>query len=532
MLTKSKFTKSKIGFFVLVSGLVFAPAINAQEATSGGTFNFAVVDKPPTYDLHAANSFGVIHYLAPHYSMLLSFDWANYPELAGDLAESWEVSEDELTYTFRLRENVTFHDGSPLTSVDVAASYERLRNPPEGIVSVRKSQFSDIKSIDTPDDLTVVFNMGRANSTMLMVFASPWNAIYSAAKLAEDPRFPETNVLGSGPFSFVEHVAGSRWVGDKYEGYFIEGKPYIDRFIANEVDGSALVNALRGGQVMAEFRGIAPPQRDQLIEAMGDGIKMEEGPRLTNWLFAINTTKAPFDDKRVRQALNLAIDRCGGMEQLSQITLVLPEMATLVWPESAAALTSDQYAALPGYSCDIEANRERARELLAEAGQSDLKFKLTNRAIPHPYDVLGIYVVDQWSKIGVDVTVDSVPSAQYSDARTNANFDVIIDFAPEFADSPAMNWGKFISHSRSPSNFSRYENPEADALFDTIKYSPDAAERAEATRAFQELILDEGYYIFMSYSTRIVPLAPNVMGWEFSPSHTLNQSLRDVWLAK
>lgn len=524
------YIKTAIAATVLAATAALAGTGWAASPKSGGTLNFAVVAGPPTYDLHAANSFAVIHYLAPHYSTLLTFDWANYPKLEGDLAESWTVSADQLTYTFQLRSGVTFHDGSPMTSADVKASYERLRNPPEGVVSVRQSQFADIERIETPDDRTVVFRMKRANSSMLMVFASPWNAIYSAAKLAGDPKFPERNVLGTGPFRFVEHVAGARWVGERHEGYFLEGRPYLDGFVALQIAGSALVNAIQGGQVMAEFRGVAPPQKKQLADAMGDRIKFLEGPRLTNWLFAINTQKAPFSDRRVRQALNLAIDRCEGLRQLSQITLVLPNLATVLWPDNAEVLTADQLAQLPGYSCDIEANRARARQLLREAGQEDLSFVLTNRAIPHPYDALGIYVLDQWQRIGLSVTMDSQPTASYAAARKSGNFDVIMDFAPEFADSAALNWGKYISHSESPANYARYEDAELDSLFDTVKYAANAAEREDATRRFQERMLEEAYYIFLSYSTRIVPLDPDVHGWEFSPSHTLGQSLRDVWL--
>ena len=515
----------------LFAGLiaVSTPA-QAADPTPGGTLNFAVVAGPPTYDMHAANTFAVIHYLAPHYSTLLTFDWANYPALEGDLAESWNISDDELTYTFNLRSGVKFHDGSPMTSADVKASYERLRNPPEGVVSVRQSQFSDIESVETPDDSTIVFKLGKANSSMIMVFASPWNAIYSAAKLAEDPRFPEKNVLGTGPFKFVEHVAGAKWVGEKFDEYYVEGRPYLDGYTASQIAGKALVNAVQGGQVMTEFRGVAPPQKKQLAEAMGDEIKFLEGPRLTNWLFAINTTKPPFDDKRVRQALNLAIDRCEGLKLLSEITLVLPTMATVLWPDSKDALSADELAALPGYGCDIEANRAKAIQLLKDAGQENLSFTLTNRAIPHPYDALGIYVLDQWQRIGLSVDMDSQPTAKYAAARKSGQFDVIMDFAPEFADSAALNWGKYISRSKSPSNFAGYEDAELDRLFDTVKYSSDASERVEAAAAFQKRVLDEAYWVFLSYSTRIVPMDPSVNGWEFSPSHTLNQSLRDVWI--
>src|SRR5579863_8173419 len=96
----------------------------------GGTLEFAVLVEPDNYDCHANISFAVLHPVAPHYSTLLKFDPPNYPQVVGDLAESWTVSPDRRTYTFKLRPNVLFHDGSKLTSADVKASYERIIHRP------------------------------------------------------------------------------------------------------------------------------------------------------------------------------------------------------------------------------------------------------------------------------------------------------------------------------------------------------------------------------------------------------------------
>jgi peptide/nickel transport system substrate-binding protein len=93
------------------------------------------------------------------------------------LAASWEVAPDGLSYTFKLRDNVSFHDGRPLTSEDVKASYERIIDPPAGVVSLRRALYQDIKSIETPDATTVVFRMKFPNASMLTHFASPWNCI-------------------------------------------------------------------------------------------------------------------------------------------------------------------------------------------------------------------------------------------------------------------------------------------------------------------------------------------------------------------
>ncbi len=100
------------------------------------------------------------------------------------------MSDDGLTYRFALVPNVRFHDGSPLTSADIKATYERLRNPPAGSPAPRKALFDDISSIETPDPATVVFQLKQRNVSMLTVLANPWNCIYSAAKLASDPTYP------------------------------------------------------------------------------------------------------------------------------------------------------------------------------------------------------------------------------------------------------------------------------------------------------------------------------------------------------
>src|SRR5271165_6264910 len=180
-LTASAAAVAIAALFLAICGAAVADPVPKH----GGTLEFAVTVEPGNYDCHANISFAFLHPIAPHYSTLLKFDAANYPQIIGDLAESWSVSADRLTYTFKLRPNVMFHDGSRLTSADVKASYERIAHPPPGIVSARKVDYAAISSIDTPDPLTVVFHLQWPEAAMLANFASPWNCIYSAPKLAQ-----------------------------------------------------------------------------------------------------------------------------------------------------------------------------------------------------------------------------------------------------------------------------------------------------------------------------------------------------------
>ena len=151
----------------------------------------------------------MVHPVAPQYSTLLMFTGPHDKlKIEGDLAESWEVSKDGLTYTFKLRRGVKFHDGSDFTAEDIKATYERIINPAEGVISARKAQHQDIKQIETPDPYTVVFKLGQVNMSMPLHFASPFNCVYSAKKLKENPKYPETEVMGTGAFKFVEYVEG------------------------------------------------------------------------------------------------------------------------------------------------------------------------------------------------------------------------------------------------------------------------------------------------------------------------------------
>lgn len=298
------------GLGVLIA-LVLAPsAMAAEKPQYGGILTFAVAAEPPSYDGHRETTFALIHPIAPHYSLLLKFDQENYPKIVGDLAESWTISRDGLTYTFKLRKGVKWHDGSLLTARDIKATYDKIIFPPEGVVSVRKASYAMVKSVEAPADHTVVFHLKWPSASFLANLASPWNFIYKADILAKDPHWYEKNIMGTGPFKFVEHVPGSHWVGKKNEDYFVKGRPYLDGYRAIFIrDTAARVAAVRGGRALIEFRGFSPAARDDMVKALGDKIRVQESPWLCVLTVAINNEKKPFDDPRVRRVLTLAIDR-------------------------------------------------------------------------------------------------------------------------------------------------------------------------------------------------------------------------------
>ncbi|MDF2097336.1 ABC transporter substrate-binding protein [Aquibaculum arenosum] len=505
-------------------------AATASEPQAGGTLTYAVLGEPSTYDCHAAVSFQELHYLAPHYSLLLRFNSENYPELEGDLAENWEVSDDGLVYTFHIRKGVTFHDGTPLTAADIKSTYDRIRNPPEGVVSVRQALYDDIETIETPDNHTVVMTLSQPNAGMLSNFASPWNCVYAAAKLEDDQRFPVENILGTGPFRFVEHASGAHWEGSRFDEYYHPDMPYLDGFRGIVMTNSALVNALSGNQVQAEFRGLAPADAERVKEARGDEVEFIEGGWLAFFFITFNTEEPPFDDVRVRQALTMAIDRWGGIEPMSRITF-LQHVGGLTRPGSAMSLSDEELESLPGFARDMEAAREEAKRLLQEAGIENLSFTLTNRSTP-PFVPLGLFLIDQWRQIGVSVEHRQLDTAQWATSRLSGAFEVLIDSAGEWNDDPSVQLNRFLSHDKFPANTSRAIDRKVDELYEKQKREVDPERRAELVNELESHLLTEAYSSPGFWGGRNVALASEVKGWNALPSHMVNQDLRSVWLDK
>ena len=521
-----------IGLKLLTSlfGLGLCISAISQEPNRGGILQFGVLAEPPSYDCHASVTFAVMHRVAPHYSTLLKYEQNKYPNIVGDLAESWTVSPDNMVYTFKLRPNVKFHDGSTLSSEDVKASYDRMMSPPTGIVSARGGLFKKVGKIETPDPRTIVFRMKQLDVSMMDVFASPWNCIYSAAKLRLDPNFPARNIMGTGPFRFTEHVAGSHWVGTRFENYFQRGKPYLDGFRAVTMSTSAMLNAMEGEQIQAEFRGFAPPERDRIVRALGNKVKVYESDWLLHMLVSFNVNKKPFDDERVRRALSLGIDRWGGSNSLRKVSS-LGSVGGLLIPGGKWSASEEEMTKWPGYGKNIEANRAEARRLLKEAGAENLSFTLTDRNIA-PYVTAGIYAIDQWRQIGVKVQHKQLELAGYTSATRGGDFDVMIDSFTDLSSNPTTGLVKYISAGMGGAEvYTNAKDPKLDELYAEQASTIDPAKRMRIVREFEARAMEKAYAVPLLYWNRLVVMSSRVQGWTISPTHMIYQDLADIWLA-
>ena len=530
----------------LVVGLSFAlwaggpAAAQTETPQTGGILNFVVGSKIPSYDAHMESTFGMIHPIRPFYSLLIRVNPDN-PQSPTDFVcdlcdgDVPTATNNGLTYAFKIRQDVKFHNGEPLTAADIKATFDKIVFPPEGVPSTRKAFFSSVDSITVPDTYTVVFNLKYASGAFIPALAAPYNFVYSKKDLDTNGyAWHQTNINGTGAFTFVEHKPGAYVEGKKYANFHVKGLPYLDGFMAISAPKMAVrLQAIRGGRAAIEFRGFPPKARDDLVAALGDKIVVQESDWNCALQFLPNQRRKPFDDVRVRRALTLAVDRRAGSKYLSQIAIV-KTVGGIVFPGHPLSATEEELEQIAGYWPSIEKSRTEARRLLKEAGVEGLEFVLTNRGVDQPYRVVGTWLIDQWKQIGMKVTQNVLPSPAFYDAvRKKHDFDVTIYFNCQSIVNPLADVSGYQSDDIAGNNYAGYQDREMDKLFDAMNRSNDPAEQRRIMRAYEKRALDDqAYQLITLWWYKINPHRSYVKGWKIAPSHYLNQALDNIWLDK
>jgi peptide/nickel transport system substrate-binding protein len=513
-----------------------AAAGAAETPKRGGTLTYMIpADGPPTFDGHRETTFATAQAAAPFYSVLIRVNPSN-PSSTTDFVcdlctEMPKPTDGGRTYTFKIRDGVKFHDGSRLTAADVAASWQRIIRPPEGISSARRSYFTMVASVEATDPQTVVFKLETPSNAFLPALADPFAWIYQKEVLDKDQRWYEKNILGSGPFKFVSYDVGQSIKGVRNPDYYHEGQPYLDGFTAIFAAKQAVrVDAIRADRAAIEFRGLPPSARDQLVKELGDKITVQESDWNCVNLVTPNHKRKPFTDVRVRRALELAIDNWHGAPALAKIATV-HTVGGIVFPGSPLAATKEELEKLPGYWPDIEKSRAEAKRLLKEAGAENLTFVLNNRNVDQPYKFVATWLIDEWSKIGVKATQRVLPTGPFYEALRSADFDVTVEFNCQSVVNPLLDVAKFLPHTVYTENYGNYEDDKAIELYNQMLAETDAAQQRNLMRAFEKHVLDTEAHIYVTpWWYRIIPHRSYVKGWKISPSHYLNQDLANVWL--
>src|SRR2546421_1368804 len=479
---------------VLIALAAPALATAAEEtAKRGWTLTYMIpADAPPSFDGHRESTFATVHAFAPFYSLLIRNNPQNpasSTDFVCDLCTAMpQPSDDGKTYTFKIRSGVKFHDGSLLTAEDVAATFSAIIFPPESVLSARVANFLMVDKVEAPDPSTVVFRLKFPTAAFLPSLANPFNWIYKKAILDKDPHWYEKNILGTGPFKFAHYETGQSVTGVRNPDYYQQGLPYLDGFVAIYADKQATrVDAIRGDRAAIEFRGMPPAARDELVSALGDKIVFQEGDWDVGSAVTPNHKKKPFDDPRVRRALTLAIDRWGGAPALSKIAVV-KTVGGIAFPGSPLAATKDELQQMAGFWPDIEKSRVEAKRLLKEAGAENLSFELLNRDVDQPYKYVGIWLVDQWSKIGVKVTQKVVATGPWFQAMRSAQYDVVHYPICRSTVNPVLDVGAYLPSSDE--NYGFYDDPQVTAIHDKLLHESDPQKQHALMVDFQKQVMD------------------------------------------
>jgi peptide/nickel transport system substrate-binding protein len=320
------------------------------------------------------------------------------------LAESWDVSEDGLTYTFHLQQGVTFHDGTPFTAADVAWSISEAIGPDSK--SARKNDLLVITDIAQPDEQTVELTLSRRSQSLLFNLAS--------VTVVKDGDKELTSDNGTGPYSLVEWTQGDHLTIARNPDYWGEqpkNEGVTFRFFK---DTTALNNALLTGDLDLV---IAEDSPDQLLQFEGnDDFTITEGTSTTKQLWAFNDREAPFDDVRVRQALYTALDR--------------ERILDTVWDGYGQVIGSMVPPTDPWYIEDLSDahayDPEAAKALLAEAGVSDLEITVDYVA-GEPSDTIAQLIQTDLADVGVTLTLNPIDDATwYQKIYTDHDFETTI----------------------------------------------------------------------------------------------------------
>jgi len=449
--------------------------------------------EPDQLDPHMTSAYASFQVLENVYDTLVQpgADLSMEPALA----ESWDISSDNLTWTFKLRDGVKFHNGRELVADDVVYSFERIIA--EGLNNWR---FGAVETITAPDDSTVVITLKQPSPNLLVSIAGFKGMAIIPKEIVEDGTIG-TAPVGTGPFRFVSRSPDEGIILEKNPDYWRadEGLPKLDGVQFLQIpDAGTKLTALRTGEV--HWIDTVPPQD---IEALAgeSGITVGRVPGGDYHYFALNQMRTPFDDVRVRQALATAINR-EEIAEAAQFGAATANQTAI--PASNAAWYLD-YA--PYKTGDVE----KAKELLDQAGVSDLSvdFLVTS---DFPETVTQAQVIAaQLAPIGVNVEITDVDFSTWLDMESNGEFDAFMLSWIGNIDPDDFYYAQH--HSAGGFNFQGYSNPEVDSLLEAARVETDQAARKELYDQAAALIVDDASYIYLYNPDNINAWRDEVKGY-------------------
>ena len=476
--------KNRIVLSLLVLALLASGG--AVFAQSAGILSFGLAGNPDTLDPQKTSGTLTFQVVKSFYDTLAEPDTTG--KIVPALAESWSVSADGLVWTFKLRQGVVFHNGQAFTSKDVKATFDRIKN--EAFASPKRSEFAPIKTVSAPDARTVVFTLGAPYAPLLASLASGWGAILPSGLIESGHNFGAEPV-GTGPFKFSKWVRDNKISMVKNENYWIKGLPKLAGVDFNIVpERSVQIQGLLSGAIEAvEF--VDPEDLPVLRANNKVAIKKE----LTSLIMvmAMNCSRAPFNDLRVRQAVNYAVDK--------QLVLDVAYGGGKVG--SSFLDTGNAY--YTDYSSLYPYNPEKAKQLLKEAGVGNKELTIYV-AQNYPLHVKAAELMQQMlSDVGMNVKLQLVDwSTWLSNVYSGGNYDfTVIGHTGKLDPDGTLagyGTGKYV----------KWINPTvADDLKKAVTISDFDARKKLYTEAL-EIMAKEVPFVYLGTSYRYVATRSNV----------------------
>jgi len=489
-----RFTMKKFVTFWLVIAIVTAAALTVYGGTStdGEASNSVVVgisQDLDSLDPQNAEYAGTREVLFNLFEGLVKATSDGNIEPA--VAESYEVAEDASSISFKIREGITFHDGSAVTAEDIKYSLERYAQ-----IQGEESAFADFSELEIVDDQTVNVVLSKPNSEFIYELTCP---ILPEANDADI----NTNPIGTGPFKFASFKPGESLVVEKYEDYWKEGFPYLDQVTFKVVtDTDSAINQLNAG-TLDIYQYLTFDQAATLNQNFNI---LEGSVNYVQGMF-LNNAVAPFDDVRVRQALYYAVDRdlineflFGGKAHI---------IGTNMIPAAEFYYNADTETT---YTRDLD----KARELLNEAGYPDgFEFTITVPNNYAPHEGTAQIIAESLAEIGVKANINLVEfNTWYSDAYVDRNYEATV-VAVDGRLAPNSWFSKNLSTASN--NFTNYSNPEFDELYNKAMEAIDLDEKAGYYKEMQQLLADDAASIYVQDPANLVAVNAKLEGYVFFP---------------
>lgn len=483
-------------------------------AKKGGRLKVGLQADPTSFDAELQNLTAIWHVVEHIYNRLMQIQ----PDLtvAPDLAESVEISKDGITYTFKLRSGVKFHDGSDLKASDVVFTYKRLVDP--ATASPSASDLDSMKDITAPDDSTVVITLKTPDASFLGRTAGGDLSILSeAVGKAKNNDFND-NVIGTGPFMYKAYTPNTSVTVDKNPNYFDPNLPFLDGidFTIASTDSSR-TTALVQGQV--DFIEYAPLADIDNTFGAGSGYTLAGNSNTNIRFMAMNMRKTPFDNPKVRQAIAKVIDRTAvlGPAVFGHGTPV----EGLFPPDNWAGLTD------PIPAPDIEG----AKQLMKDAGmESGFKTKITSWAQYSFLNAAATVIQEQLKQINIDAELNFVENDVMSQqVYVDFDFELAVTGDSGFIDPDVIMTTYF--KSTSGGNISAYKNDQVDKWIAEGINETDQTKRAVIYKEIQKQLLVDIPWVNLFVANQFEAMKSYVKGYYHIPTGS-NVALRQTWLDK